>query len=154
MKKLLLILLAIVALPLIAPAGIPISQKSVPITKVEKTKGDKLSKIDKKKKVKIPFLLKRLIKKFKKEQYVDEGTSGPSTMNWLSLTLAILALLATATGVVLAGIPLAIAAIVLGIIGVRKRRPLVGMGIAGIAIGGGLIFLWVLLVVLLASILL
>ena len=153
MKKIIILLTALFILPSLSYAGFPINETNTEKTeKIEKDnsfkKADK-KVITKRKLKKLPFI-KRMFKKMSG----PESSGGSSTMNWLSFTLAVLALLTTAVGAGLIGIPLAIAAIILGIIGLKNDRPLRGLGIAGVALGGTIILLWLLLIVILAAILL
>ena len=141
MKKLILALIAVVLLPSLSYAGIPISEKSTsPITK-EVSKDEPIFKKKKKQSV-----FRTIVKKLKG----DGEKSEKSLLNWLSFGTGLLAFISIIVGSIFVAIPMGIAAIVLGIIGLKKKQRMRGLGIAGIILGGTFIALVLLLVVVLA----
>ena len=149
MKKLILVLSILFVLPTLTYAAIPLTQEKTLIETVEPGQKERVKTVTKKKDRKIVSLYKKLLKKIG----VPEKGEGSGLLNGLSLGAAVLGiiLLATGSAAALASLPLAIAAVVLGILGLRKGRSLKGLGIAGIIIGGTVLFLFLLLVVILAS---
>jgi len=147
MKKIIILLVLGFCIPNNSFAGIPITdvaiEKEQPVEQIVEPDEDGKQKRGLQK---INRLYKKLLKK------VDGETGkGPSTLNWLSFVLAILGLLLTFVGGGLLGLPMLIAALILGIVGVKKRRPLQGLGIAAIAISATAILIFALLIALVIS---
>ncbi len=142
MKRIYLVLLAALLLPSLSYAGIPISEKTiVPVKKEVNSKQPKLKKEKKKN-----SFFKKITKKLRR----DGETSKKSLFNWLSFGTGLAAFLAIIAGSIFVAVPMGIAAIVLGIIGLKKKQRMRGLGIAGIILGGVFFALVLLLVVILA----
>ena len=151
MKKIIILLSLVFFIPSVSFAAIPITD--APVAKkalIEKTTTPDEVVKDKKKSKKIKRLYKKVLKKMGAR---DAGSGEGSLLNILSFVLAMLGLLLLVVGGGLFSVPLSIAAIILGVLGLKKGQGSRGLGIAGIAIGGGVLFLFLLLIVLLASLL-
>lgn len=144
MKKIIILFALAFLIPNLSFAGIPITDVVVEKNKVEKKvlKSDEDGKPTKHTK-----LVNRLYKKIQKKiNRADGNNGGPATLNWLAFVFSILGLLLLFVSGV--SILFLIAGLVLGIIGVKKKRPLQGLGIAAIAISGLFILLFLLAIVL------
>lgn len=144
MKKIIFILLACFLMPSLTYAGIPISEKSTAPVIEEVVKKD--DPVVKKKKVK-QSIFKKIVKKLKGDGETKKG----SLFNWLSFGCGVLAFLGIIAGSIFVAIGMSVAAIVFGIIGLKKKQKMRGFGIAGLILGGGFFALVLLLVVILAA---
>ncbi len=149
MKKLIVLISLVFFIPCISFAAIPIKDIKVNSYKIEKDVVNPIELTESHvKSRKIDRIFKKVFKKVEPEK---RAKSDRNILNVLSFVSSALAIIALIVGGGLLTIPLSIAGVILGIIGLSKRQRLEGLGIAGVILGGGILILTVLLISLIIS---
>ncbi len=141
MKNILFFLLTIFLFQTSAFGAIPIDNtETSQHTTVRQKKPTRLTSVVKKYQL-------RLAKQLNKPH--AETTDRQALFNWLAFGCGILTIGTMMAGLFLPAIVLSIASVILGIVGLSRRERLRGLGIAGMALGGGFIILVILAIFLL-----
>jgi hypothetical protein len=129
-------------------AGFPIKDQVVEQKNTVSEKSNtKSKKVEVKKQRKVSRFYKKLSKKIGfPADSDDEHYSDKSLLNILSFGASILTLAAIILGLgAIVAVPLSIAAVVLGFLGLHKRQRLEGLGITGLVLGGTILVLYIII---------